>query len=82
MNFNKCSRCGCFFLSNNDICPNCEPKDEKEIEVLKNYMEENTDYQVDHMSYATGISTKNINRFLVQEQFSNFANQVQKTDLS
>ena len=31
MQFNKCSRCGCFFVSNGDVCPNCAPKDNFEM---------------------------------------------------
>ena len=27
MEFKKCARCGCFFISDNDICCNCEAKD-------------------------------------------------------
>ena len=27
MEFNRCSRCGAFFMTENNICPNCEPKD-------------------------------------------------------
>ena len=41
MEFKKCKRCGCFFVSNNDICGKCSPKDEYEITKLKNYFEEN-----------------------------------------
>ena len=52
MEFNKCSRCGNFYLSNDDVCPKCQPKDTLEFETFKSYIEE------------TGISSKNINRFL------------------
>ena len=39
MEFNKCNRCGCFFMSNNDVCPSCQPKDIYEMSKLKNYFE-------------------------------------------
>ena len=31
MQFNKCSRCGCFFVNSGDVCPNCAPKDNFEM---------------------------------------------------
>ena len=35
MNFNKCCRCGCFYLNNSHVCPNCEQKDLSDISTLK-----------------------------------------------
>lgn len=80
MNFNKCSRCGCFFLSDGIVCPNCAPKDEMEMSRLQNYMEENSgiEYSMNQVISSTGISDKNLNRFLSQKQFSTLANQIQK----
>lgn len=78
MNFNKCCRCGCFFMSDNNVCPNCQPKDQYEMNQLKNFLEENTSQiNIDNLSSYTGISVKNLNRFLAQEQFSDFTQQVQ-----
>lgn len=78
MNFNKCCRCGCFFMSDNNVCPNCQPKDQYEMNQLKNFLEENTSQiNIDNLSSSTGISVKNLNRFLAQEQFSDFTQQVQ-----
>ncbi len=84
MNFNKCSRCGCFFLTEGTVCPNCQPKDQLEINRLKDYIAENTDisYNMNHIISSTGISDKNLNRFLADTQFSNFANQIEKNDLA
>lgn len=84
MNFNKCSRCGCFFLTEGTVCPNCQPKDQLEINRLKDYIAENTDisYNMNHIISSTGISNKNLNRFLADTQFSNFANQIEKNDLA
>ena len=84
MNFNKCSRCGCFFLTEGAVCPNCQPKDQLEINRLKDYIAENTDisYNMNHIISSTGISDKNLNRFLADTQFSNFANQIEKNDLA
>lgn len=79
MNFNKCSRCGCFFVTEGSICPNCKPKDQMEMNILKDYIEENSglEYNMDQVISSTGISNKNLNRFLTQKQFSDFANQLQ-----
>lgn len=35
MNLNKCCRCGCFYSSEGNVCPNCQPKDFNEIAKLK-----------------------------------------------
>lgn len=81
MNFNKCCRCGCFFVSNNSVCPNCEKKDQYEMNQLKNFLEENTNQiNIDNLSISTGISVKNLNRFLTQEQFSDFTQLVQENN--
>lgn len=78
MNFNKCNRCGCFFMTDSDVCPNCQPKDQHEMNQLKNFLEENTNkINIDNLSASTGISVKNLNRFLAEEQFSEFAKQIQ-----
>lgn len=83
MKFNKCSRCGGFFVSEGNTCPNCLPKDQLEISRLENFISENKDANLsmdDIVSY-TGISNKNLNRFLLQNQFSDFASQIQKNNL-
>ena len=78
MNFNKCSRCGAFFLSENNICPNCQPKEDFEINCLQNFITENDEinYSLDDISASTGISYKNLNRFLEMKQFSDFSNKI------
>ncbi len=86
MNFNKCSRCGCFFMTNSAVCPNCQEKDALEMHRLENYMQENENdngsYNFDTIMSSTGISAKNLTRFLNQEQFSDFASHIQnKTQL-
>lgn len=72
MNFKKCERCGCFFATSNDVCPKCTPKDNFEMEKLKNYLNGNTqtDSIID-ISSNTGISAKNINRYLNSTNFTN-----------
>lgn len=76
MNFNKCSRCGGFFISGGNTCPNCIQKDEMEMYRLENFIEENsnTTFNLEDLALNTGISSKNLNRFLANEQFSNLLN--------
>ena len=71
MELNKCTRCGAFFVSNNCVCPNCEPKDNAEIYKLKNFLSENDcPDNMESLATSTGISVKNLNRFLSNEDFS------------
>lgn len=82
MNFNKCNRCGCFFMTGSDICPNCAPKEQLEINHLKNYIEENINnaLNIDDIVSSTGISAKNLNRFFKQEAFSSFSSQLENNE--
>lgn len=83
MNFNKCNRCGCFFVTEGNTCPNCLQKDKTDISKLENFIMEsdNTSLNLDNIVAQTGISEKNLNRFLSQKQFSNLANQIKPTCL-
>lgn len=65
MEFKKCSRCGNFYVSNGMVCPKCTPKDNFEFSAFQSYVAENgLNNSVDAISGATGISAKNINRFM------------------
>ena len=64
MEFKKCNRCGGFFVAEGCVCPKCSPKDALELSTFKNYIEENGISSIDAMSVGTGISVKNINRFI------------------
>lgn len=65
MNLNKCERCGCFFASKNSVCPNCESKDENDINQLKRFLNDaDASITVESLAYSTGVSLKNVNRFL------------------
>lgn len=64
MEFKKCNRCGGFFVSEGSVCPKCSPKDTLELSTFKNYIEENGLSSLENMSVGTGISIKNINRFI------------------
>lgn len=72
MEFKKCARCGCFFISNNDVCCNCESRDRFDIAKLNNILEENDNLNsVESLSIASGINLNNINRFIKNNKISN-----------
>lgn len=78
MELNKCKRCGAFFASNHNVCPNCEPKDVAELSKLKNFLAENDcPSSIDILATNTGISAKNLNRFLEQKDFSSIASKLE-----
>ena len=65
MNLNRCKRCGSFFASKNSVCPNCQSKDEHEINHLKTFLSEaDSSVTVESLAESTGVSLKNVNRFL------------------
>ena len=66
MEFNKCARCGSFFLSDTEVCPKCLPKDKCDISKLTNYINDNniTNPTILDLSQNTGITLKNINRYI------------------
>ena len=72
MEFKKCNRCGNFYVSEGNVCPKCTPKDNLELSTFKNYIEENGYNSIDNISTATGISEKNLNRFLGYEGLENY----------
>ena len=79
MEFKKCERCGCFFTSNNNVCYNCLTKDRYEMSKFKDFINENNLNEINSLNYIstqTGISQKNLNRFLGYEDFNNIANQI------
>lgn len=73
MEFNKCSRCGSFFVSQGDICPKCSVKDGFELSTFKSYLQENGfGESLDTISGQTGISVKNLNRFIGYDEFKEY----------
>lgn len=73
MDFNKCSRCGNFYVSQGNVCPKCSTKDNRELSTFKNYIEENGfNGSLDSISGETGISVKNLNRFLNYDGFEQY----------
>ena len=64
MEFKKCIRCGCFFLSEDNVCCNCKSKDLSDVIKIQNYLEEHSSpSSIEELSLGTGISIKNLNRF-------------------
>ena len=64
MDLNKCSRCGAFHTNGGDVCPKCSNKDNLELSTFKSYIEENGISSIDTIATQTGISQKNVNRFI------------------
>lgn len=71
MEFKRCARCGCFFVTEGEVCSSCAPKDRLDIFKVKNYFEENSDNSIDTISINTGVSTKNVARYLNSQNFPN-----------
>ena len=67
MELNRCSRCGAFHASENDVCPKCVEKDSFELSTFKSYIEENGFSSIDTIATQTGIAQKNVNRFINYE---------------
>ena len=72
MEFKKCERCGCFFASPSDVCSNCEAKDKQDIYNLSNYIVTSPSVtSIENLSYNTGVSVKNISRFIDNNSIAN-----------
>lgn len=77
MEIKRCARCGGFFATANDVCNNCLGKDNKDLGKLKNYLS-GYDYSDSEgitkreISDCTGITMKNLNRFLLGEEFAEY----------
>lgn len=72
MELKKCARCGKFYASNVDVCSECEKKDNADLNKLKGFFEEQylTGTTKSQISVSTGISARNLNRYLSYEEFS------------
>ena len=71
MEFKKCMRCGCFFMSDNDICCNCESRNKMDIAKLNSVLEENNNFNsILDLSIASGVNINNLNRLIANKQIS------------
>ena len=68
MEFKKCERCGSFFVTDGVVCHNCMPKDRLDIAKFNDFVQNNIDFSADSISINTGISLKNVNRYLGQNR--------------
>ena len=66
MEVTRCSRCGAFYTNNGYVCSKCASKDNLELSTFKSFVEENglEIKYLSQISSETGISEKNLNRFL------------------
>lgn len=62
----RCSRCGTFYTGDGNVCPKCANKDNFELSTFKSFIEKNgmEISSLNQVSISTGISEKNLNRFL------------------
>lgn len=72
MELKRCARCGKFFASDVEVCHECEKKDVADLSKLKGFFAEGYVGGISKMeiSASTGISARNLNRYLGYEEFS------------
>ncbi len=72
MELKRCARCGRFYASDVEVCQECEKKDLADLSKLKGFFAENyvSGISKGEISASTGISAKNLNRYLGYEEFS------------
>lgn len=74
MEFKKCVRCGSFYMSDTDVCCNCQSKDRMDISKLNSILDENTFNSIQDLSIESGINVNNLNRFIANNQLSGIDN--------
>ncbi len=73
MELNRCSRCGSFYVAEGNVCPKCSTKDGFEFSTFKSYVQQNGfENSLNIISSDTGISVKNLNRFLQYQEFQDY----------
>ena len=72
----KCARCGCMYISETEVCGKCQKKDGAELYRLKGFLNQGIgeDLTQGELSIATGISNKNLSRFLGYDEFKGIVN--------
>ena len=68
----KCARCGCLYTTDTEVCQECKRKEVADLSKLKGFMEENfvAGTTKQDILNSTGISAKNLNRYLGYEEFA------------
>jgi len=75
MQLNKCIRCGCFFMTNDSICPKCKPKDMYDMNKLRTFLGECSSVSsIEEISSETGITTQNLHRYFASNEIFDFNN--------
>ena len=66
MEVKRCARCGAFYTNQGYVCSKCSNKDNLELSHFKSFVEENgiEVNSIKQISMETGITEKNLNRFL------------------
>lgn len=74
MEIKRCARCGGFFETVNEVCNGCVAKDNKDVGKLKNFLDGYSygakPLTKEELSFGTGITIKNLNRYLATQEFS------------
>ncbi|CAM4390401.1 flagellar protein [Paenibacillus alkaliterrae] len=71
MNLDNCPRCGKLFAKNfRDVCPSCMRDIDKEYELCANYLREFKGSIITELSDATGVSIKQITKFIREGRIS------------
>ena len=71
MEFKKCNRCGCFFMSENEVCINCESKDKMDIAKINSILDDGNNFNsIQDLSFLSGVNIRNLNRFITKNQIS------------
>ena len=72
MELKRCARCGKFYASDVDVCNECEKKDLADLSKLKGFFAQGYETGVSktEISASTGISARNLNRYLGYQEFS------------
>lgn len=67
----KCVRCGSMYVSDTEVCDRCQKKDGADLYKLKGFLEneEGAIFSKTELAAATGISNKNLSRFLNYDEF-------------
>lgn len=72
----KCARCGCMYIAETDVCSKCQKKDGADLYKLKGFLNDGLDEAMTQgeLAIATGISNKNLARFLGYDEFKGVCN--------
>jgi len=71
MNLDYCPRCGKLYAKGyRDICPNCIKEIEEEYQRCVEYLKEHRHINIQQLSEATGVSVRQITRFIREGRIS------------